>query len=189
MVSQRLMAACSRVTSLALHEFEWVQESWTNVPALPAVTSLCIRLATCYEHAREVLLAPIAYDSVGIFQASGVWELTALRQLHITAPYSLAGTCGYDGCRGRCLRAGVSVSLREVAAFVRGCIQVGARKLDEIRLSGLRVADMDALAAQDEVLALAERLRIDEVADPMPCMDVPKYEDLPNFADRFAEES
>ncbi|EJD40788.1 hypothetical protein AURDEDRAFT_170206 [Auricularia subglabra TFB-10046 SS5] len=182
----RLMAACSRATSILLHEFEWNPEPWTTIPPMPAVTSLGIRLATCAEHAQQVSLAQIGSDSVGLFQASGCWELASLKHLHFTAPYNPAGTCGFGDCGGRCSR-GVSISLRDIAAFVRNHIQFDAQTLDRIQLSGFRVVDPDFGAAQGELLALTKTLRLVELPDRLPCMDIPKYEDLPvKFAHRFS---
>ncbi|EJD40786.1 hypothetical protein AURDEDRAFT_170204 [Auricularia subglabra TFB-10046 SS5] len=182
-----LLGACSLVTNVVVHEFEWPSE-WPDIlPALPGVTSLSIRFATCAELAHQLALWPIEADGVGLFQFSGRWDFDALRELHISAAYSCTGTCGYEGCCGRC-SGGVSISLRDIADFVRDRIHFDAPRLSVIRLSGLHVVDVDFVSAQNELFAFTESLVLQEDAAYLPGMDLPKAEGLAFFSDRFQDD-
>ncbi|KZV97980.1 hypothetical protein EXIGLDRAFT_832437 [Exidia glandulosa HHB12029] len=132
----------THLTTLTIHEFYWPRRHRTAFTTAPVLKSLCIVLASCYD-TRYAMQRRRSDGSLFVFQRSGLrWSCPALETVHFS--YALSTRCSYhlhpdELC---CCRSTLTVSLREVALFVRRGLDVP--RLRSLRLSGVEVVDVDA---------------------------------------------
>ncbi|KZV78106.1 hypothetical protein EXIGLDRAFT_718195 [Exidia glandulosa HHB12029] len=156
-----LRVAVDSLTWLAIDELVW-PDSEAVVSTMNTLRTLTVTLASCSE------MTPF-YPHAGVFvtacTTTARWAMPYLRELRISSapPSQESPHVSYDWQACRC--DSMTVSLVDIASFIRQGISFATPKLETVVVAGLTVVDYDFASAWLELMRFSERIDIEEEHD------------------------